>query len=664
MSAMELAGVPVELRSDLDTKFNRYSTDSGGVRQLNFSGLKYMLKSVPGSPLEALPESRLEELFLDVAGAGATKRSSKLAFDAFARLLRALARDVYGDTESAPLCLVLQCLLPHRLAEERFKALLDSLTADGVAAAVPVAAAAPGAGAPEAAPAPPATEASPPPAVAAPPPPQQPQQQQSMVGGGGGTRLDGRGIRVPANFEFASQAVSPRAREGAGAGADAQPPSSLAAFLAPLRLDTFIPSLEALGVRAVADLVECTDGDLEALGLRELQRRRLRDALARHGALAAAAPGEPQQPRQEPAPKPERGSDAASAAAGVWDEHVTADGYLYYHNDATQETVWERPQGAGVQVRTRESRALELLSSVAHEVEEGAGVGGGENSGGEEAPHSDGRPPAAAGPRLRSPLSPARGGSVAHTAGPWGALYGPGGGGGGRGGGGSVAGGSARSGDGLGGLPSARAAAEIARARAAADARARLGAPTEWDPTFSRRGPLVDAPTQLVVSSTVRSVVEARNGGSGWVEGEFRDSGAAPLPLTAAGRSATGYLHGGNRSYIGAGHTLQLSAAAHLSPRPTSLEEYTKAVAQAPAAEVYREVFEELPVRAGMCAPPPPLLELVLPPVAHLTLQSPLPNPTPPAHTRARLAAAASSRLCTRPPRRCLRVATRLRTRA
>ena len=100
----DLAGVPGELRADLDTKFNRYSTDAGGSRLLNFSGLKYMLKSVPGSHLEALPEARLEELFLGVAGEGATKRGSKLSFDAFARLLRALARDVYGDGESALLC--------------------------------------------------------------------------------------------------------------------------------------------------------------------------------------------------------------------------------------------------------------------------------------------------------------------------------------------------------------------------------------------------------------------------------------------------------------------------------------------------------------------------------------------------------------------------------
>ena len=71
---MELVGIPADLRGDLDTKFNRYSTDAGGARSLNFSGLKYMLKSVPGSHLEALPEARLEELFLEAAGAGATKR--------------------------------------------------------------------------------------------------------------------------------------------------------------------------------------------------------------------------------------------------------------------------------------------------------------------------------------------------------------------------------------------------------------------------------------------------------------------------------------------------------------------------------------------------------------------------------------------------------------
>ena len=33
-----------------------------------------MLKSSPGSHLEGLPESRLEALFLETAGAGATKR--------------------------------------------------------------------------------------------------------------------------------------------------------------------------------------------------------------------------------------------------------------------------------------------------------------------------------------------------------------------------------------------------------------------------------------------------------------------------------------------------------------------------------------------------------------------------------------------------------------
>ena len=68
--------MPEELAAELQVKFSRYSTAvDDGARQINFSGFKFLLKSCPSKQLADVPEERLEELFLGVAGPGSTKRS-------------------------------------------------------------------------------------------------------------------------------------------------------------------------------------------------------------------------------------------------------------------------------------------------------------------------------------------------------------------------------------------------------------------------------------------------------------------------------------------------------------------------------------------------------------------------------------------------------------
>lgn len=68
--------LPEELAAELQVKFSRYSTAvDDGARQINFSGFKFLLKSCPSKQLSDVPEERLEELFLGVAGPGSTKRS-------------------------------------------------------------------------------------------------------------------------------------------------------------------------------------------------------------------------------------------------------------------------------------------------------------------------------------------------------------------------------------------------------------------------------------------------------------------------------------------------------------------------------------------------------------------------------------------------------------
>jgi len=55
--------------------------------------------------------------------------------------------------------------------------------------------------------------------------------------------------------------------------------SSLMVFLTSLRLESFLPALERLGAERIEDLKDVNDVELDAMGMRELHKRRLRDAL-------------------------------------------------------------------------------------------------------------------------------------------------------------------------------------------------------------------------------------------------------------------------------------------------------------------------------------------------------------------------------------------------
>lgn len=147
-AAAAAAQLPSSLVDDVRAKYLRYSSaaNSSGddSRALTFSGLKYLLASAPSL---ALSENRLEQLFLGVCGAGASRRSrcvdrrsaspttptsparprppSRLSFEAFLVLLETLSSDVYSAGAPNPLLrLVLEHLVPHRLEEPWYRALL------------------------------------------------------------------------------------------------------------------------------------------------------------------------------------------------------------------------------------------------------------------------------------------------------------------------------------------------------------------------------------------------------------------------------------------------------------------------------------------------------------------------------------------------------------
>ena len=144
-------------------------------------------------------------------------------------------------------------------------------------------------------------------------------------------------------------------------------------------------------------------------------------------------------------------------------------------------------------------------------------------------------------------------------------------------------------------LPSSRAAAEIAAHKRAASARTRAATTSVYDPHFTTNGPLVTAPTRLIVSSTARPVVEAREdagltGRSVVGGGEEGDDGENRWANTT--RSNSGYLHAAHRSHVGGGKTIVL-APSQSSPRATSAEVFSNL---GPAAAAYRDVFDDLPV--------------------------------------------------------------------
>ena len=65
--------------------------------------------------------------------------------------------------------------------------------------------------------------------------------------------------------------------------------ASVSDWLGTLRLKRFAASLEALGVEEAEDFEQCSDEDLLAMGMPEIQRRRFRRCVPKGGGLAAAA---------------------------------------------------------------------------------------------------------------------------------------------------------------------------------------------------------------------------------------------------------------------------------------------------------------------------------------------------------------------------------------
>jgi hypothetical protein len=197
-------------------------------------------------------------------------------------LLTRLGELVYGQTSAALLCLVLQCLLPHRMQEQLYKTLLDDITSGAApAAAAPAAAAAA------------SLETS-----------------KSPLG----THKDARGVFVAGSSTAAATASATAAGEvkrvlsaspatgtvtwapsthpaaTGGAAAAASPATAspaldeLEAFLEATRLQEFSAALRDMGASSPADLTDLTALDFSRLGMKDLQRRRLKDALAHFSA--------------------------------------------------------------------------------------------------------------------------------------------------------------------------------------------------------------------------------------------------------------------------------------------------------------------------------------------------------------------------------------------
>jgi hypothetical protein len=134
-------------------------------------------------------------------------------------------------------------------------------------------------------------------------------------------------------------------------------------------------------------------------------------------------------------------------------------------------------------------------------------------------------------------------------------------------------------------LPSARATRELAR-RAAANGRS----PTPAGEGFSTRGPIVEAPTRMNVSSMARAEIEARAEDD--ADSFFSGTNGEGTP-----RRRTGYLSGreGPVANVGRGVTARL-AASQIQPRTTSATVYASMTADGtPAADLYSDYFDGLP---------------------------------------------------------------------
>jgi hypothetical protein len=231
---------------------------------------------------------------------------SKLGFDSFLDLLGAMGREIYGDTNASLLCLVLQCLLAHKLQEPQYRALLDSATSSAITA----------------------THSSSEASSTRSPPADGATSSRVVVAGaspvaGSGAHRDARGVFV------LGATSSPVAKPSSGAGAapsasvHLRPASSTAhpvlEFLEKARLGDYFAPICEWGARQVEDLAELNSSDFLHLGMKDLQIRRLKEALAQHstplGSLAdAPAAGAAAAAEEAAAEAAEAAAESAAAA--------------------------------------------------------------------------------------------------------------------------------------------------------------------------------------------------------------------------------------------------------------------------------------------------------------------------------------------------------------
>lgn len=196
-------------------------------------------------------------------------------------LLQSISSDVYGGADRGPgsiVRLVLESVVPHRLDDARWAELLSaesgrlasvveeatrpgtigSSTSPWVAAADASAARAQA----SAAAAQFAAVRAASPAAAAPPP---------------------LSLSMSASSSVAPSQPSPRATASVKSTevSTERATVSLADFLSSLRLDVYAPALSNLGVESIEDLAEIRPEDFDQIGMRELHRRRLMDAVGR-----------------------------------------------------------------------------------------------------------------------------------------------------------------------------------------------------------------------------------------------------------------------------------------------------------------------------------------------------------------------------------------------
>jgi hypothetical protein len=126
----------------------------------------------------------------------------------------------------------------------------------------------------------------------------------------------GMGSASPAHSRVDGGHVSTQNADGRGV-------DGVGAFLSSLQLMEYLPALrEHLGVgQSVDDLRLLLDSDLSSVGMKTVQIRRLRNALNENGRSEGSGAGDKLSP--------------ARLDGDAWDEYVTPDGFLYYHNVRT-----------------------------------------------------------------------------------------------------------------------------------------------------------------------------------------------------------------------------------------------------------------------------------------------------------------------------------------